>query len=401
VSLLVPLAFRNLFRNVRRTVITSVAVVFGVALQILGWGLADGLDENYLRAGRTTATGDVVLRPDGYPIDGIDFPLEDTRPLSSEVTAKLDAAGAWTARTFFFARVVHGSDADRAQFVAWDAATETRVFTRENWALEGEWPKPGEDRLVLGARFARLMNLKLGDEVVVEARTAGGAMNALTFRVAGLLICDNAALDNLGAWIELEAAERLLQLEGRRSHVSLLSDDPDATAAALRGLGWNVRTNAEESAELLALNVIRRRAVMILVFVIMAIAATGIANTVIMAAYERVREIGTLMALGMRRTAVAQLFLLEGAVMGLAAGSLGAIIGSLAVRHWQHTGINLGDEIMKASGNLAVSAHVYMLFRWPPVGFALAFGVLVALAASVIPARFASRLVPADAVRAE
>jgi ABC-type antimicrobial peptide transport system permease subunit len=87
--------------------------------------------------------------------------------------------------------------------------------------------------------------------------------------------------------------------------------------------------------------------------------------------------------------------------MGLAAGSLGAIIGSLAVRHWQHTGINLGDEIMKASGNLAVSAHVYMLFRWPPVGFALAFGVLVALAASVIPARFASRLVPADAVRAE
>ena len=74
-SLLVPLAFRNLFRNVRRTVITSVAVVFGVALQILGWGLADGLDENYLRAGRTTATGDVVLRPDGYPIDGIDFPL--------------------------------------------------------------------------------------------------------------------------------------------------------------------------------------------------------------------------------------------------------------------------------------------------------------------------------------
>ena len=152
---------------------------------------------------------------------------------------------------------------------------------------------------------------------------------------------------------------------------------------------------------MLALNTIRRRALIVLVFVIMAIAGTGIANTVVMAAYERIREVGTVMALGMPKREIRALFLLEGAVMGLTAGLLGAILGGAAVLYFQESGITLGESAISASGSMPISAYIYTHFRWAPVFGSLFFGVGIAVAASLQPANYAANLVPADAVRAE
>ncbi|HNC94883.1 MAG TPA: hypothetical protein PKW90_02100, partial [Myxococcota bacterium] len=78
---LLRLSFRNVLRNPGRTAITSVAVVAGVALMILGWGLVDGVDENVLRASSQTMTGDVLLRPVDYPTDGTSFPLDKAKAI--------------------------------------------------------------------------------------------------------------------------------------------------------------------------------------------------------------------------------------------------------------------------------------------------------------------------------
>lgn len=394
------LAIRNLARNVRRTVITSIAVVAGVAIMILGWGVVDGLDENVLRAAAFTTTGDVLLRPDGYPDDGYSYPLADAKPPPDLAGV---VQGALAPRTLFPSRMVKGADAVRVMGIAYDQALDPQVFPRENWRLEGRWPEPGKPELVVGAPLAGLLGLRLDDEVFLEARTPDGAMNALTYRIVGFVTTDNASLDNLGAWIEGAAAEDLLRLGERRTHlaVRVTQGTPEAAAAAAAGRGWYARTTREETADLLAANTIRRRALILLVFVIMAIAATGIANTVIMAAYERVREIGTLLALGMTRADVARMFLFEGGVMGLFAGLLGALIGSALVLYWQETGIDLSGATAGIAKDLSISAYLYTKFQWPPVLAAVAFALTIAVGASVQPARFAARLNPADAVRAE
>lgn len=398
---LAQLALRNLFRNVYRTLITSVTVVFGVALPILGWGMVDGLDENVLRASRTTVTGEILLRPDAYPTDGIEFPLGKADRVTPELAAKLDAAGAWTARTVFPARLVKGAEAVRASGNAYDAATDGKVFPRDTWGIEGAWPAGGASEMVLGSGLARLIDAKVGDDVVVEARTLPGAMNALTFRVAGIVNTDNAGLDATGFWLESGVAEGLLQLEGRRTHLAVdAAGDPDRAAAALGGSGWSVRTVQEECADLISANMIRRYALLFLVGIILLIAGVGIANTVIMAAYERVREIGTLMALGMKKRDVAGLFLLEGAGMGLVAGLLGALIGVAGVLYWQANGIYFGDAI-KNAGQVAMGATLYMQFRWPPILVSWSFGLGIAVVASLWPARYAANLNPADAVKAD
>jgi ABC-type lipoprotein release transport system permease subunit len=401
VIFLAQMALRNLARNLGRTAITSITIVFGVALPILGWGMIDGIDENMLRASRQVTVGDVLLRPDAYPLDGIDFPLSDAAVPSPALAAKLDAAGTWTSRAVFPARLVKGAESTRANGYAYDAAHDPEVFPRDTWTIDGSWPKAGPTPgVVLGRRLARLIDVKVGEAIVVEARTFPGALNALSFEVVGIVDTDNSAVDALGFWVDLAVAEEFLALGGARTHIALRSGDPDATAAALVGQGWSTRTLAAECADLIEMNMIRRYALLFLVGIIFLIAGAGIANTVIMAAYERVREIGTLVALGMKKRDVSSLFLLEGAAMGFVAGTLGAMLGTLGVLYFQKNGIALGG-VTESAGNLSMASTLFTQFRLPPILIAWSFGLAISTLASIWPARFAANLNPADAVKAD
>jgi hypothetical protein len=214
-------------------VITSAAVLFGVGLSILGWGLVAGLDENVLRAARTTYAGDVLLRPDGYPSDGLTYPLADAAPIPPELVTMLDGIGPWAGRTAFSARLVNGPDAQRITVWAYDAQRDPIVFPRDGWKVQGRWPEPGKNEMAVGYRLGRLLELSEGSDIVLQARTREGAINANGFRVVGLVRSDNAALDNLGAWVEYADAGPLALLGDARSHVAVRVEGDHAAAAAL------------------------------------------------------------------------------------------------------------------------------------------------------------------------
>ncbi len=403
--LLASLAARNLARNVRRTAITGVTVTFGVAVSVLGWGLVHGLDENVLRAARRAAASDVLLRPDGYPTDGMDWPLAMARPVTPDMAATLDAAGTWTPRVAANVRLVKGADASRIVVTGYDPVRDPRVFPRARWRLTGAWPEAaaGVDGggVVVGAGLASTLGLSVGDRVVLEGRTRDGALNALPFVVRGVVATDHAGLDNTTAWVRMDDAETLLRTDGAVTHVALDVPGDEAEAGALTVPGWTARTTREEVAETLALNEIRKKSLVLFVGVVMAIAATGIANTVVMSVFERVREIGTLLSLGMRRVEVRALFLLEGGLLGLLAGSLGAALGAASVVYFARDGIDLGATLTQVSGNAPISAVLFTRFTWPPLLGSLAFGLVSSLLASAWPASHAARLHPADATRAD
>lgn len=401
-SFLLAIAARNLLRNAARTVITAAAVFFGVALSILGWGLVGGLDENVLRAARTTYAGDLLLRPDGYPDEGLTYPLEDAAPLSPELVTALNGVGDWTARTGFSARMVNGADAQRITVWAYDGARDPVVFPRDDWRVEGRWPTPGAGEVALGYRLARLLEVKEGTDIVLQTRTLDGAINANSFRVVGLVRSDNSALDAFGAWLEYADATPLALLGEVRSHVAVrVAGNPADFVAPLAGKGFVVTTLVEECDDLLALNRIRRKSLSIVVGMIMLIAAVGIANTVIMAAFERVREVGTLLALGMRRSDIRLLFMLEGGLMGIVAALLGAFAGGGAVLYWADKGIDFSGAIEDLGGTMAMSTMLYTQFTWPPIVASVVAGTLIATLASLWPANWAARVVPAEAVKAD
>ncbi len=393
---LVRLAFRNVLRHPRRSLLSAAPVVAGVAVSILGTGLVGGLDENVIRAQINTASGHVLLRGPGVSQEGISHEIDDLEPLPQSLLDRLEGLN-WTPRVEFDLRLVGGMDSIRAVGVGYDPHREEQVFSRETQKLKGGWPT--ERGVVVGAGLAAVMDLEVGDSVMLQARTSQGAQNAMSLEVVGLVSTQNLAVDNSRVFLPMPLAEEFVRVPGP-SHVAIrLERRAEAKATADRlNIPWKATTYEEEAGDILSINRVRRKAISILVLVVMGIAATGIANTVIMAVYERVREVGTLLAMGMPPGSVRALFLLEGAFMGAASATLGAILGGWANHHLSTVGISLAG-LPDAGAQLGMSTTLYTSFSWWVVVGAAVFGIGVAVLSSLWPAGHAASLAPALAVR--
>ena len=399
-KLVLPLAFRNLFRTPRRSLLTAVPIVVGVAFVIIGWGLVGGLEENILRAEEDVLSGHVVLLPADHLDPDLGWAAEDARPIPEQLEAELDrVASVWTTRTLFDGSLVKGPDRLAARGVSYDPERDPEVFPRDNWQVEGTWPTG--DEIAMGSGLAEVLDIQIGDAVFIESRTFEGAQNAVMVKVTGLVTTSNATMDDQSYWIPHQAAEALVAVGDRRTHVGVRLSSrrgAETVAKTLTRDDWVGLGARERAADKLALNAFRKRAVSMVVLILMAIAATGIANTATMAAYERIKEIGTLRAIGFSKMRIQMLFLFEGALLGLAAAALGATVGSSVVSVLSVKGLDFGD--VGAAGAAAGTTILYLQLSGPAVVGALGFGILTSLLASLVPARFAASLNPADAVRA-
>ena len=408
--MLLRLGLRNVLRQWRRNLLSIVSIIAGVFVLILGRGFVHGLNENIIRAQIDSLSGHVMAVPADYPTFGIQNPVDHLLTLDDTTRAWLDDnAQAWTTRVLFVPRAIKGRDAMRIRVIGFDPVRDEAVFPRDFWRVDGAVPA-NADEILLSTGVSRILGVGTGDTIVLEARTAAGAMNALEVKVTGVLTTNNPILDQLGAFAPMALVDSLVQPDGKWSHLAVrLGDraDSDAVAAELRARLKDARvtTYAQEAADLLSVQELRQRMFDILALALMAISATGIANTVLMATYERVREIGTLQALGMTRRSLVALFVSEGFLLGVLGSALGAALGAATVRHYSIHGIDLSSMIATASQsggyeNVSFSTMLYLDWSIPTALGAFAFGLAVAVLASLYPAVFASRLSPAESVRA-
>ena len=402
-SFLFSLALRNLTRNVKRSLLTSVAAIAGVALMVLGFGMVDGLDENVIRTGIDTQSGHVLLRPGGFDMEAINNPIDGLEPVPAELLAQLSAGeGDYTERLLFDVKLIRGPDGLRATGLAVDPERDAKVFPRDKWTIDGALPEGRQ--VLIGSRLGRILGVAVGDEVILQARTSKGAQNALSVIVSGLVTTRSPSIDNNTVLMTLVLAEELVRAPGPSQIALRLNhrDDAFTVAPDLNGLGgWRASTWRDESADILALNDIRRKAIQLMVFMLMAIAATGIANTLIMAAYERVREVGALMAMGMSPRQVQAMFVLEGAALGFVASLMGVLVGGGYNYYLSTVGIDFSKAANVQASGFAFDTMFYTNFTLGPLLGGLVFGSMVAIFASFIPASTASKLNPADAVRAD
>jgi putative ABC transport system permease protein len=394
------LAIRNLLRAPRRSLVTMSAVIAGVGVFIVGDGFVSGLTENILVSAIDDTVGHVLARPAGYPLQAGRHPVDKLLELTPAARSLLEhQTVAFTERQYFAPLAAAGADSLRAMAIGYDPVRDPKVFPRKHWVIRGQMPAPDRAQVAVSVRVARLLNLSPGGQLVLQVRTHRGAMNALEVEVSAVVTTHNAALDLFGIFVPAALAHQLIASD-LPSHISArLRDRDDAPAFAAKlakalGAQAEVVTFRDETAELVNLQEIRRRALDLIMFILMALAAFGIANTILMAAYERMREIGTLRTLGMTELGVLRLFVLEGALLGALGGVLGAAWGGALTAYWAQSPIDFSEMFERAGNNVSTR------FSLPVVVATMAVGVLVAVLASLYPARVAARMPPAEAVRA-
>jgi putative ABC transport system permease protein len=400
------LAVRNVGRNRRRSVITGVTILFGVMMVIFVRGLTEGLTASMAADVVEGRLGALQVHRAGF-VDNLDaVPTRLNLPHSPELLARLAAVPhvrAVTARVQFNGLV--GNGLAQTMFIGRgvDVAQESAVCPRAaSVVLPGGRPLArGQPNTVLvGAELAASLKATPGQLLNLQTTSPSGRANALDLTVTGLTTSSFPFENKRVVTVPLETAQALLGLEGRVTEYAVAVDDlsrVDEVAAALRrelGDGYEVHTWLELQPFVRDLLVRFRMILAIVSAVLIVIVLTGIVNTMLMAVFERVREIGTLLAVGVRRAQVAQLFLTEAATIGLLGGVGGALAGEGLVAVIAHRGITV--KLQGLSGVNVVRPQVTLAF----VGVTVALAVVCTLLAALVPSLRASKLNPVDALRA-
>ena len=372
----------------------------------MGEGFIGGVEANIVVSAIDGTTGHVTARPREYPTEVMQHPIDELLTLTPEAKKFLDErVTAWAPRIYMIPTATHESENLRVRAIGYDPERDPTVFKRHLWKLEGEMPRAERDEVMVSPVVAQNLKLEPGDRLVLQLRTHTGAINAMEVTVSAVVRTTYTTIDSSAILVPGPLAARLANTT-KWSHISMLASFraegltlADEFAASF-GEAAEVITWDSETEELLRLQGIRRRALNFIVGILLALAGFGMANTSLMAAYERVKEVGTLRAMGMTKLGVIRMFLAEGAVMGLVGSLLGVLWGGWLTYHWAHNPIDMTEAANRMEGGIQYSALIYTDFSSGMVVMAVIFGVVVATLASIYPARVASRMLPADAVRA-
>ncbi|MCA2978751.1 MAG: ABC transporter permease, partial [Myxococcaceae bacterium] len=260
-------------------------------------------------------------------------------------------------------------------------------------------PADGEAVALLGAELGEAFRVAPGQTVTVQSTSPQGRSNALDLSVRGLTTSTLPFENKRVVTLPLKAAQQLVGLEGRVTEYVVAIDDLaalDETAMALRAtLGPEFEVHTWRELQPFVRDLINRQNFILgaIAFVLFVIVLTGIINTMLMSVFERVREIGTLLAVGVRRRQVLQLFLIEAGVIGAVGGLAGALLGRLALFVFAMRGIPF--KLSGVSGTNVLRPVISDGFT----AMAVAVAVAGALAAALWPALRASRLNPVEALR--
>jgi ABC-type lipoprotein release transport system permease subunit len=410
------IALRNTVRHARRTIITAVVMMGGIAFFIFYDSLLAGMDRMAVDTMESYTLSSLKIRTPAYVKDIEASPLDKGLAHPVETLAAVAAQGLQgTPRIRFVARLSNYTDEIPVLADAVDPAADPKVFKLGQAVTDGAWLSAGAPHsVVVGAELAGELSLKVGDTVLVTAQTVHDVTNADEYTVAGLVSTPAPEVNRGGLFMTLDDARALLDAPaGPGALVTevdvALPRAPSLASALAQGEAAASRLRAALPAErvdpigslaaaYLAVRNAKAGYSLIPVIIVLMIAAVGVVNTILMSVFSRVREIGVLRAYGMTARDIKRLFTLEGLALGLAGSALGVALGAALDFLLVARGLNLGS-VAKNLGSLPISGVLHG--EWNPrtmlIGFI--FGVVVSLVAARIPARRASRLQPTDALR--
>lgn len=404
--MLVKLAWRNLFRNKRRTFIAGSAIGIGLASLMFSDALVIGMEENLIRTATSSFMGQGQIHAETFR-ESRD--IEKTIAGVDSIVPKLEAdprVRAFTPRVFAFGTI--SSSATMNYVGLWGIRPETeRGLSQIDEALvEGEYFAGENPRdIVIGRELAERLEVKTGERIVVTvSRADTGTLSQELFRVSGVYRFGMPEMDKTMAFVRIDKAREMLGLADNAMHeIALTFEEPriardreaafwdDYSGGGNEALGWP-RLMPQFEAVLHMTDF----ALAFMGIVLFGIVALGIINTLFMSLYERIFEFGVLRAVGTRPGALWRMVVMEAGALALLSCVLGTVVGIVLTFIFTRTGIDYrGIEFT----GVTIRELIYPQFRIAQFTLYPFFVLLFTLLVGMYPATTAARMRAADALR--
>lgn len=413
-NVLLKLAWRNLWRNRKRTIITLSTIAIGFGLAVLFIGIGDGTHNSMIRNAIQLGEGHLTVQPKNYQAapSNHEF-LADGKRLSKQLNA-LDIDGQVAPRIVLQVLASTARNSIGAGVSGIDIEKDPRVQKIKPFLQQGHWLKPDDLRgILIGSGMARKLKAKVGSKIVLMAGKQGGDSQAQLARVRGIFHAQMPDMNDFLIISNLSFARQFLVGEGADAskdpvtRFAIFLNQPNemsesktklkkaVTDPSVTVLDWR-----EMMPQLVQFIILDDAGNYIFLSLILIMVVFGIVNTVLMSVLERTREFGLLRALGLSRGQLLLLVFCESLLLSILAVAFGWLVGGGTHLWFSHHGIDF--SAMMSEGTMLMGTMmdtvVYTELSWDRVEQLTLIVFAATLTTGIYPAIKAAKVTPVEAL---
>ncbi len=411
---LYKIALRNIARNKRRSILSGSAIaIAGFAIVFL-FALLAGMLQDMESNLWTYMTGAIRVRHEEFDkyerLNPMHLAIPDIDGIIAEIE-KDPAVTAVSPRINFPGRVsIGGIDSDRKVNVmglAVDFEREVHYQDYDRTLLEGRLPAVGSKEALVGRQLAKELGMGMGDKFTVLSQSGSRGSNAVTYQIVGILVLPMPALEKVMLQVPLDTAQKLLWLPDQAQEILIKVDEKidsskKVAARLSETLKSDVPLNVWDYKQINGMAAMMEMAATIydvIGIVFFLLASTVIINTTIMVIFERMKEIGTLGAMGMTGKQLVKLFFLESLFISIAGAVVGILIGIALSAYLGKVGFSAFAKAMDGMDGMGISSVLYPILNFKSTVLVFIYSVIVTGLATWWPSRRAAKITPAEALR--
>lgn len=404
-NLYLRLAWRNIWRHKRRTAIIVLAMSLSLSLMMFYDGLMNGFTDAIYGNAVKVLGGNIQVHAEGYRAEVGSTPLlpltdvqamvsaAEAHPNVVAATPRINTGGLVTNREGAFAVAITGIEPEK----------ELQVNLIGQYVTEGRNLVSGDtDNILIGKGLADAMNVTVGDRITMVGRSQNKEMRQRTMTIVGIFNLGMADIEKQTVYISLTEALALYDLTAPTEVAIFLQhlgqEDEVITTLQASMPGYEIESFQANYPDLASAIDSKSGVMNVFSVIIIAIAGVGILNLLLMAVYERTREIGVLGAMGLKANQIALLFILEGTMIGLVGVVAGIILGLALNGYLMKVGMDFGSLTQATSYMALIKDRVYPTWGVEKLLMRASMVAIISALASVIPAIEAGRREPAEAL---
>lgn len=398
------IAFRNIFRQKRRSVLTTLTMLGGFALAAISIAWSDGSYSNVINMFTRNQMGHIQIHREGFLKRRSIYKTIDNFDIIKGKLHTVDGVEAFSPRLYSAGLASVGEKSSAVQITGIDPVMENQATRFDKKITSGETlAKDPDHQVIIGEGLATRLEADLGDELVIVSQAADGSIANDLYHITGIMSSGSEAADQIMLYMHLGDAQELFVLQGRIHEICIVAEKlrevPEVAAqieTVVADPGLEVETWKEFAASFYRAMKADQKGSWIMLFVIALVVAVGVLNTVLMTVLERRREYGVLRAVGTAPSRIFRLVILEVLIMAVIGICLGFGVSLVVNYYLSIDGIAMPEPM--TYGGIEFS-HMYTEINARSYYIPALTVIFTAFIVSIFPAARAARVAPARAMR--